>query len=65
MNDIDLIMKTARELAEPWRKVCKFQWVVIAILLGIITYLTTQGVDIELSADYNSLSSVNQDSNIK
>lgn len=65
MNDIDLIMKTAKELAEPWRKVCKFQWVVIAILLGIITYLTTQGVDIELSADYNNLSSVDQDNNIK
>ncbi len=65
MNDIDLIMKTARELAEPWKKVCKFQWVVIAILLGIITYLTTQGIDIELSADYNNLSSVDQDNNIK
>lgn len=65
MNDIDLIMKTAKELAEPWRKVCKFQWVVIAILLGIITYLTTRGVDIELSADYKNSSSVNQDSNIK
>ena len=65
MNDINLIMKTANELAEPWKKVCKFQWVIIAILLGIITYLTTQGVDIELSADYNNLSSVDQDSNIK
>ena len=54
MNNIDLIMKTARELAEPWKKVCKFQWAVIAILLGIITYLTTQGIDIELSADYNN-----------
>lgn len=29
MNNIDLIMKTARELTEPWKKVCKFQWVVI------------------------------------
>lgn len=33
--------------------------------LGIITYLTTQGIDIELSADYNNLSSVDQNSNIK
>lgn len=65
MNDIDLIMKTAKELAEPWKKVCKFQWVIIAILLGIITYLTTHGIDIELSADYNNLSSVDQNSNIK
>ena len=65
MNDIDLIMKTAKELAEPWKKVCKFQWVIIAILLGIITYLTTQGIDIELSADYKNLSCVDQDSNIK
>ena len=65
MNDIDLIMKTAKELAEPWKKVCKFQWVIIAILLGIITYLTTQRIDIELSADYNNLSSVDQNSNIK
>lgn len=65
MNDIDLIMKTAKELAEPWKKVCKFQWVIIAILLGIIAYLTTQGIDIELSADYNNLSSVDQNSNIK
>lgn len=65
MNDIDLIMKTAKELAEPWKKVCKFQWVVIAILLGIVTYLATQGIDIELSADYNDSSSVDQDNNIK
>ena len=65
MNEIDLIMKTTKELAEPWKKVCKFQWVIIAILLGIITYLTTQGIDIELSEDYNNLSSVDQDSNIK
>ena len=65
MNDIDLIMKTAKELAEPCKKVCKFQWVIIAILWGIITYLTTQGINIELSADYNNLSSVDQNSIIK
>ena len=66
-NDLELIISLAKEVAEPSEKaVCFCKWIIKALLtmltvsIALNVYLAVNGVDVNLIADNNSESNIEQ-----